>query len=217
MPGPEVIGHLALPGNLLEMLGLLDHRLGLQVAVAVDLARRDCRQRRVDRLRVELGPGEGELAVVEEPPRRVVLPALPGLEHAVVEAGQERPGIDRGDLDVVFLQLVGHGLGNRLDRVLGSGVDTGERVDVQSLADARVVHQDLDPPVERLAAVAVAGDVELLHLQGHSPVGRLSLQRLDLGVDLHPGDHVEALLRQAHGGLVSEAGARPRDEDLLEC
>jgi hypothetical protein len=35
--------------------------------------------------------------------------------------------------------------------------------------------------------------------------------------NLHPGDHIKALLRQAHGGLVPEAGARPRDEDLLEC
>jgi hypothetical protein len=82
-------------------------------------------------------------------------------------------------------------------RMLAAGMSTVE----PPLADPRVVDQDLHSPVERLAAVAVVGDVELLDLQGHSALGRLSLHRLDLGVDLHPGDHVEALLRQAHGGL----------------
>src|ERR1700722_7973538 len=79
MPSPEVIGDLALPGSLLEMLGLFGHRLRLQIAVTVDLARRDRSQRRVDRFGIELSSGEGELGVVEQPLRRVVLPALPGL------------------------------------------------------------------------------------------------------------------------------------------
>jgi hypothetical protein len=59
--------------------------------------------------------------------------------------------------------------------------------------------------------------VELLDLQAHSPGGRLPLEALDLAADLHRGDHVKALLRQAHGGFMAEAGSRARDEDLLKC
>jgi DNA-binding SARP family transcriptional activator len=127
------------------------------------------------------------------------LPDRPALDHLLGDrlGEQQRPG----DVDLELVPDVRRG-----------DVDGGA-----ALADARVVDQDLHSPVESLAAIAVVGDVELLDLQGHSPLGRLSLHRLDLGVDLHAGDHVEALRRQAHGGLVAEAGARAGDEDLPQC
>ena len=44
-----------------------------------------------------------------------------------------RNGVHRRHLDVEFLQLVGHGLGDGFDGMLGGGVDPGKRIDVESL------------------------------------------------------------------------------------
>ena len=80
---------------------------------------------------------------------------------------------------------------------------------------AGVVDQDLDVPVQGLAAVAVVGDVELLDLQGHAALGCLALERLDLPVDLHGGDDVKALLGQTHRDFVTEPGTGSGDQNLL--
>src|ERR1700678_1087905 len=56
----EAIFCLPVPGGLDEAFGLVDHRLRLQVAVGVDLARGDRCHRGVHRLGVELCSGEGK-------------------------------------------------------------------------------------------------------------------------------------------------------------
>src|ERR1700760_1496504 len=84
-----------------------------------------------------------------------------------------------------------------------------------SLADGGVVDEDLHAPLQGLRAVPLDGDVELLDPQDDASLTRLSLQGLDLGVDLDGGDDVEALLGEAHRHLVPEAGTRAGDQNSL--
>src|SRR5262249_48705429 len=110
-PGPETVPDPLTPGSIDETLRLLEHRLRLEVAIGIDLARSDSGQRGVDRLGIELSTRERELRVVEEPLGSVVFPTLPRLESAVVEPGEEWSGIYGRHFDAELLKLEAHRLG----------------------------------------------------------------------------------------------------------
>ena len=71
--------------------------------------------------------------------------------------------------------LLGDSLGQQqrpgdVDLELVADVGAGNVDGRSALPNAGVVDQDLDAPSQRLAPVAVVGDVELLDLEGHSPL-----------------------------------------------
>src|ERR1700733_2994714 len=64
-PSPETVPHLLRPRRVDQLFGFVEHRLRLQVAVAIDLTCGNRRQGGVHRFGVELSSGKGELGVIE--------------------------------------------------------------------------------------------------------------------------------------------------------
>ena len=152
---------------------------------------------------------------------RVVEPALPGVEAAVVEPGQERTGVHRSDLDAELLELGRHRLRDGFHRVLGGGVEAGERVDVQPFtrrdphdpAFAALDHLPDDPLGEQqrrddvdleLVAHVVGGNVDhraafqharVVDEDLHVPVERFAPVALARHVELLDAERDAALLR----------------------
>src|SRR5262249_29384168 len=99
------------------MLRFLEHRLGLEVAISVNLARGDSCHRGVNWFGIELSAWKGQFRVVEQSIGRIVFPTLPCLKTTIVETGEERPWIDRSNLDPKFLKLQAHRLSDCFNRV----------------------------------------------------------------------------------------------------
>src|SRR5262249_44322543 len=133
-PGAETVPDLFTPGGIDETFRLLEHRFWLEIAIGIDLACGDSRQRGIDRFGIELSTGERKLRVVEQPLGRIVFPTLPRLEAPVVETCEERSGIHGCYLDSELLELKTHRLRDRLDGMLRGRIDAGERVRIQALS-----------------------------------------------------------------------------------